>query len=241
LAHFLRFTAQTDGLKPVHAALCKALAADAALPADKSLLQSQAFATPLDHLAHFLQFAGQTDGLKPVHAALCKALAADAALPADKSRLLGIARITNNSNLRGFVIGAKAIPELAAVAGVIERDTACAQVLRILTNVTPVRPPVVFKPSLPSVTVVERPSPPPLRPLQLQSQNDERIRAGIERVLNGAWEKIPLDLTVEAQFRLARQSASQIISGLSPHIKRQVGAHFETQKWEPLKARAPKP
>ena len=241
LLNFLRFTAQTDGLKPVHAALCKALAADAALPADTSRLQSQAFATPLHFLVHFLAFAGKTDGLKPVHAALCKALAADAALPADKSRLLGIARATKYEGLRGFVIGAKTIPELAAVAGVIERDTACAQVLQISTNVTPVRPPVVFKPSLPSVTVVERPSTPPLRPLQLQSQDDERIRAGIERVLNGAWEKIPLDLTVEAQFRLARQSASQIISGLSPHIKRQVGAHFETQKWEPLKARAPKP
>lgn len=209
-------------------------------PRELEKLQAQAFATPLGDLVTFLRFAAQTDGLKPVHPALCKALAADAALPADKSRLLGIARATKYENLRGFVIGAKTFPALAAVADLIERDTACARVLGITTNVHPIRPPVVFTPSVSPKTAVEPPPAPPLPPLQIRSQLDERIHAGIERVLTGAWEGIPLDIAAEEQFRLARQRAFQIISGLSPHIKRQVGAHFETQKWEPLKAHAPK-
>jgi hypothetical protein len=237
LVTFLRFATQTDGLKTVHAALCKALAADAALPADKSRLQAQAFATPLHFLVTFLGFATQTDRLKTVHAALCKALAADAALPADESRLLRIARETKDTNLCGFLVGARAIPELATVVDVIQRDTACAKVLRATTNVTPVRPPENIELSRPSVTVAERPSTTPPPP----SQVDDRIQVGIERVLNGAWQEVSLELTVEDQFKLARQRASQIISGLSPHTKRQVGAYFETQKWEPLKARAPKP
>lgn len=78
------------------------------------------------------------------------------------------------------------------------------------------------------------------KPLQLRSRLDELVKTGIERVLTEAWEAVPDDTAREERFRVARQAASQSISRLSPKIKRQVGAHFETQKWEPLKARDPK-
>jgi hypothetical protein len=78
------------------------------------------------------------------------------------------------------------------------------------------------------------------KPLQLRSSLDELIKTGIERVLTEAWEAVPDETAPEERFKTARRAASQSISHLSPKIKRQVGAHFETQKWEPLKARDPK-
>jgi len=78
------------------------------------------------------------------------------------------------------------------------------------------------------------------KPVQLPSKLPELITAGIERVLTQAWEAVPDDTPAEDRFRTARQAASQVISGLSPKIKRQVGAHFETQKWEQLRAHDPK-
>lgn len=78
-----------------------------------------------------------------------------------------------------------------------------------------------------------------IKPLQLRSDLDERIKAGIERVLTRAWESVPND-NAEDRFMIAKQKASKVISGLSPKIKRQVGAYFETRKWHPLAARDPK-
>jgi hypothetical protein len=76
--------------------------------------------------------------------------------------------------------------------------------------------------------------------LQQQRNNlEERIQAGIERVLSQAWKDVPFDISEEERFRLAKQNASKIIPTLSPHIKRQVSGYFQTQKWEPLKARNP--
>ena len=77
-------------------------------------------------------------------------------------------------------------------------------------------------------------------PLQLRSALGERIQAGIERVLAEAWEAVPTETAEGDRFKTARREAAEIISRLSPHIKRQVGAHFETQKWEALRARDPK-
>ena len=78
------------------------------------------------------------------------------------------------------------------------------------------------------------------KPVPLGSKLPELIKIGIERVVTEAWEAVPDDTAAEDRFRTARQAASQSISRLSPKIKRQVGAHFETQKWEPLKSRDPK-
>jgi hypothetical protein len=78
------------------------------------------------------------------------------------------------------------------------------------------------------------------KPVPLGSKLPELIKIGIDRVVSQAWEAVPDDAASEDRFRTARQAASQAISGLSPRIKRQVGAHFETHKWEPLKARDPK-
>lgn len=77
--------------------------------------------------------------------------------------------------------------------------------------------------------------------IQLSNQHEERIQAGIERVLNEAWKAVPPDTALEKRLHLAIQKAEQSISRLSPHIKRQVRAHFQTKNWEPLKSREPKP
>jgi len=77
--------------------------------------------------------------------------------------------------------------------------------------------------------------------LQLSKQHEDRIQAGIERVLNEAWKAVPPDTAPEKRLHLAIQKAEQSISRLSPHIKRQVRAHFQTKNWEPLKSREPKP
>lgn len=74
---------------------------------------------------------------------------------------------------------------------------------------------------------------------QLQGDLDERVKVGIERVLTQAWKTVPADISEEERFKIARRNASQEISKLSPSIKRQVGAYFETQKWEPLKTCIP--
>jgi hypothetical protein len=76
---------------------------------------------------------------------------------------------------------------------------------------------------------------------QLSNQHEDRIQAGIERVLNEAWKAVPLNTAPEKRLHLAIQKAEQSISRLSPHIKRQVRAHFQTKDWEPLKSREPKP
>jgi hypothetical protein len=76
---------------------------------------------------------------------------------------------------------------------------------------------------------------------QMSNQHEDRIQAGIERVINEAWKAVPPDTAPEQRFQLAIQKAGESISRLSPHIKRQVRAHFQTNNWEPLKSREPKP
>lgn len=88
--------------------------------------------------------------------------------------------------------------------------------------------------------ILASPSPKPtesVKLLQLESDLDERVKVGIERVLTQAWKTVTADITEEERFKIARRNVSQEISRLSPSIKRQVGAYFETQKWEPLKTR----
>jgi hypothetical protein len=72
------------------------------------------------------------------------------------------------------------------------------------------------------------------------SDFEARVKAGIERVLKEAWEAIPSDMGEEERYKVARRNAARAISRLSPHIKRQVSAYFETQKWRPLEAYAKK-
>lgn len=86
--------------------------------------------------------------------------------------------------------------------------------------------------SLPTAKPVES-----FKPLQLRSNLEEKILIGIERVLSQAWKDVPVGITEEERFQIARQKASKIISTLSPHIKRQVNAYFQTKKWGPLKER----
>ena len=75
--------------------------------------------------------------------------------------------------------------------------------------------------------------------LQLRSNLEEHIQVGIKRVIAQAWKGVPVNISEEERFQIARRNASKIISTLSPHIRRQVGAYFQTKKWEPLKARTP--
>ena len=242
LVTFLRFTGQSAELEPVQDALAKALAADAKLPADQSRLQTQAFATPLHFLATFLQFTGQSAELEPVQDALVKALAADAKLPADQSRLLHIARNTRYENLRGFVKGMREIPEAGVIAKMVESDSVCEKTLRAgIQTLAPVRLEAsTLTPSSTPQTPQAAPPADELKPLQLRSQLDERIKVGIERVITEAWATVPETTPKEERQKLARRYAQDSISRLSPHIKRQVGARFNTSNWEELKARDPK-
>jgi hypothetical protein len=76
---------------------------------------------------------------------------------------------------------------------------------------------------------------------QLITGHEDRIQAGIERVLNEDWKAVPPDTAPEKRLHLAIQKAKQSIARLSPQVKRQVSAHFQTKDWEPLKSREPKP
>lgn len=93
--------------------------------------------------------------------------------------------------------------------------------------------------SKPSVPPSATPSYSKLR--QLSNQHEDRLQAGIERVLNESWKAVPPDTTPDKRLPLAIQKAKQTISRLSPQIRRQVSAHFQTKDWEPLKSRDPKP
>lgn len=76
--------------------------------------------------------------------------------------------------------------------------------------------------------------------LQLGNREEDRIQAGIERVINESWKAVPPDTELDKRLFVAIQKAKQSISRLSPQIKRQVSAHFQTNNWEPLKSREPK-
>ena len=198
-------------------------------------LQAQALATPLGNLVTFLRFTGHGAEWKPLQEALCKALVDDSKLPAEQSRLIRNARCTKEHNLRGFVHGMRAIPEAAALSTIVERDAVCATVLCIQIEAlssafTDMILPTQFIPDLSKLDPVSS------APLWLQSPLEERIEVGIERVKVNAWASVVAGSAAEDRFRSARQHASTIIAGLSPHIRRQVGAYFETRKWEPLKA-----
>lgn len=78
------------------------------------------------------------------------------------------------------------------------------------------------------------------KPLRLPSPLENRVAADIERVLAKAWVPVPDNASEEERFKAACRNAANLISRLSPHTKQQVGAHFLTQKWLPLKARDPK-
>jgi hypothetical protein len=78
------------------------------------------------------------------------------------------------------------------------------------------------------------------KPVHWQSPLEEKIKTGIERVLREAWDTVPEDTAPDGRFKIARRKADDSINGLSPHIKRQVRAHFNAENWESLKAREPK-
>jgi hypothetical protein len=171
--------------------------------------------------------------------ALCKALVADAKLPADQSRLIRIAWETKDNNLRGFVNGVRSIPGLAFLEDVIEHDRERANVRRTRDE-SPQLAPAEIKNVPQPLAVERRQGLATLVPLQFRSQLEERIQAGIARVLTEAWEAVSAETAQEDRFKTARREAVEIISRLSPHVKRAVGAHFQTKNWEPLKERDPK-
>lgn len=75
---------------------------------------------------------------------------------------------------------------------------------------------------------------------QLGRQFEDKLQAGIERVIAEAWKAVPSDTAPENRFQVAKRLAQDSISRLSPHIKRQVSAYFQTKNWEPLKSHNPK-
>ncbi len=240
LVTFLRFAGNSENqLKPIHEAVCKVLNADAHLPASQGRLHAKVFDASLHFLVTFLRFTGDSENqLSSVHEAVCKALTDDAQLPADQSQLMRIAREMKGSDLYSFLNGLRSIPETAALAGMIERDLDCAKVLLIEVHS---KPPLVFqvqKTAKPLTLKTDSPAASPIL-LKIGSQLDEKIQEGKERVITGAWKSVSADRPAEDRFRIARIKALEIISGLSPYIKRHVGAYFHSNNWEPLKVRDP--
>lgn len=74
---------------------------------------------------------------------------------------------------------------------------------------------------------------------KMHSELEEKINTGIERVLKQAWEAVPDDTSEEARFSAAKRKASEAITRLSPSIRKQVKAYFDSTHWEPLKLREP--
>ena len=122
--------------------------------------------------------------------------------------------------------------------GLAQAEQVSFNMLRVFLNPAP-PPPRRAKPYTPPPTPKTSPVD-DSKPLKFRSQLEERIEVGIERVLTEAWEAVPEDTAAEERFKAARQNAEQSISRLSPHIKRQVRAHFNQENWESLMAREPK-
>lgn len=78
------------------------------------------------------------------------------------------------------------------------------------------------------------------KPFLSRSSHEKRVQEGIERVIKEAWAAVPDETPPDERFLIARKIASKIAGQLSPHIKRDVRRHFQTQKWEPLRNRDPK-
>jgi hypothetical protein len=76
--------------------------------------------------------------------------------------------------------------------------------------------------------------------LQQASLLDVLVSEGIERVLGWSWVGVSEAETQENRLKLAKHRANQAFKGLSPKIKSKVKVYFESQNWEPLKARDPK-
>jgi hypothetical protein len=74
---------------------------------------------------------------------------------------------------------------------------------------------------------------------QLSSNFEDRVKAGIERVLTQAWEAVPIATAEEDRLSTAKRKATDIIKRLSPAIRKQVGSYFH-ENWETLKSRDPK-
>jgi hypothetical protein len=75
---------------------------------------------------------------------------------------------------------------------------------------------------------------------QLSSDFEDRVKAGIERVLTQAWESVPISTVQNDRFSTAKRNAADVIKRLSPAIRKQVASHFHAENWESLKLRDPK-
>lgn len=94
-----------------------------------------------------------------------------------------------------------------------------------------------------SATKQSNPKPPPNSAAALDGgvllkkmldEFEERINGGIERVLKQAWEAVPDNIPQEARFTAAKRKAGDAITRLSPSIKKQVKAYFDSTNWETL-------
>lgn len=99
--------------------------------------------------------------------------------------------------------------------------------------------PIVFKPRpknrpVPKPAVIPPPPPPP-PPRTLEG----RIQLAVEQVAQQAWGSVAGVSPAEEQLRRAKQKVLELVAMLSPHIKRQVGNAFTSNKWQPLLSRRP--
>jgi hypothetical protein len=118
--------------------------------------------------------------------------------------------------------------------GLLKPDQVAFNMLREFIEPKPAPRHSRQQPALPAAPMVNA------MPLQLPSVLESKVKEGIDRVLAKAWQSVPADMADEERIKTAKRNVSKAIDGLSPSIKRQVRAHFETQSWEPLKTRDPK-
>ncbi len=70
---------------------------------------------------------------------------------------------------------------------------------------------------------------------RLSGEHEERVKAGIERVLAEAWKAVPISTAHENRLNVAKLKAADVIKRLSPSIRKQVNSHFHAEQWESLK------
>lgn len=75
---------------------------------------------------------------------------------------------------------------------------------------------------------------------RLSGEHEERVKAGIERVLAEAWKAVPISTAQENRLNVAKLKAADVIKRLSPSIRKQVNSQFHAEEWESLKQRDPR-
>lgn len=73
----------------------------------------------------------------------------------------------------------------------------------------------------------------------IQNDFQQKITAGIERVIKQSWGAVPASVAGADRFVAAKKKANEVITCLSPSIRKQVKTHFQSDDWAQLKSADP--